>query len=130
VLSGLIDDLDIVAAVGIRDAELKQHANRIATFEGKLDHVAVSIQKFMMLLKDNALEGMEEIGQQLAELHQEGRRLRDQLAQARRGDDLCDGEGERRVRSGSGELCPSRSSTVRSCSVPRHHDAGARGRFS
>ncbi len=83
VLSGLIDDLDIVAAVGIHDAELKQHADRIATFEGKLDRVAVSIQKFMTVLKDNALEDMEEIGQQLAELHQERRTLRDQLAQAR-----------------------------------------------
>lgn len=83
VLSGTIDDLDIAAAAGIHDAELKQHANRIATFEGKLDHVAVSIQKFMALLKDNALEDMEEIGQQLAELHQERRTLRAQLAQAR-----------------------------------------------
>lgn len=83
VLSGTIDDLDIAAAAGIHDAELKQHANRIASFEGKLDHVAVSIQKFMMVLKDNALEDMEEIGQQLAELHQERRTLRDQLAQAR-----------------------------------------------
>ena len=83
VLSGLIDDLDIVAAVGIHAAELKQHANRIATIEAKLDHVAVSIQKFMTLLKTNKLEDMEEIGQQLAELHQERRTLRDQLAQAR-----------------------------------------------
>jgi len=83
VLSGLIDDLDIVAAVGIHAAELKQHANRIVTLEGKLDHVAVSIQKFMTVLKDNALEDMEEIGQQLAELHQERRTLRDQLARAR-----------------------------------------------
>ena len=83
VLSGTIDDLDIAAAAGIHDAELKQHANRIASFEGRLDHVAVSIQKFMTVLKDNALEDMEEIGQQLAELHQERRTLRDQLAQAR-----------------------------------------------
>ena len=82
-LSGTIDDLDIAAAAGIHDAELKQHANRIASFEGRLDHVAVSIQKFMTVLKDNALEDMEEIGQQLAELHQERRTLRDQLAQAR-----------------------------------------------
>ncbi len=50
-LSGLIDDLDIVAATGIYDTGLKQHASRIASFEGKLDHVAVSIQKFMTLLK-------------------------------------------------------------------------------
>ncbi|MDO9083786.1 MAG: recombinase family protein, partial [Humidesulfovibrio sp.] len=83
VLSGLIDDLDIVAAVGIHAAELKQHANRIATIEAKLDHVAVSIQKFMTLLKTNKLGDMEEIGQQLAELHQERRTLRDKLAQAR-----------------------------------------------
>ena len=83
VLSGALDDLDIVAAVGIHDAELKQHASRVATLEAQLDHVAVSIQKFMTLLKTNKLAGIEEIGQELTELQRERHTLNDQLAQAR-----------------------------------------------
>lgn len=101
----------IVAAVGIHAAELKQHANRIITLEGKLDHVAVSIQKFMTVLKNNALEDMEEIGQQLAELHQERRTLRDQLAQARAGvmDVPREGFGRgSRARVGNHRIAPAR----------------------
>ena len=83
ILSGTIDDLDIVAAVGIHDAELKQQANRVAALEAKLDHVAVSIQKLLALLKNNKIEDMEEIGAQLEELQEERRMLRAQLAQTR-----------------------------------------------
>ncbi|MDO9631109.1 MAG: zinc ribbon domain-containing protein, partial [Humidesulfovibrio sp.] len=83
VLSGTMDDLDIVAAAGIHDVELKQHTGRVAALEAQLDHVAVSIQKFMTLLKTHKLEGIEEIGQELTELQRERHTLNDQLAQAR-----------------------------------------------
>lgn len=83
VLSGTMDDLDIVAAAGIHDVELKQHTSRVAALEAQLDHVAVSIQKFMTLLKTNKLVGVEEIGQELTELQRERHSLNDQLAQAR-----------------------------------------------
>ncbi len=86
VLSGVMDDIDIVAATGIYDTELKQHASRVATLEAQLDHVAVSIQKFMTLLKTHKLAGMEEIGQELTELQRERHTLNDQLAQTRRCD--------------------------------------------
>jgi hypothetical protein len=83
VLSGALDDLDIIAAVGIHDAVMKQHVDRIASLEAQLEHVAVSIQKLMMLLKNNALKDMEEIGQQLVELQQDRQTFRAELAQAR-----------------------------------------------
>jgi len=38
VLSGVMDDIDIVAATGIHDTELRQHASRVATLEAQLDH--------------------------------------------------------------------------------------------
>ncbi|MDP3427892.1 MAG: recombinase family protein [Humidesulfovibrio sp.] len=83
VLSGALDDLDIIAAVGIHDAVMKQHVDRIASLEAQLEHVAVSIQKLMVLLKNNALKDMEEIGQQLVELQQDRQTFRAELAQAR-----------------------------------------------
>lgn len=68
VLSGTMDDLDIVSAADIHDDELKQHEIRVATLEAQLDHVTVSIQKFMTMLKTNNLAGIEEILQELTEL--------------------------------------------------------------
>lgn len=68
VLSGIMDDLDIVSAADIHDDELKQHEIRVATLEAQLDHVTVSIQKFMTMLKTNNLAGIEEILQELTEL--------------------------------------------------------------
>ena len=83
VLSGALNDVDIVAAVGIHAAALTQHANRIAALEAQLEHVAVSIQKLMVLIKDHALAAMEEIAQQLTELQQERLTAYAELAKAR-----------------------------------------------
>jgi len=83
VLSGALNDVDIVAAVGIHAAALTQHANRIAAIEAQLEHVAVSIQKFMVLLKTNTLADLEEIAQQLTELQQERPTAHAELAKAR-----------------------------------------------
>ncbi|MDP2848356.1 MAG: recombinase family protein [Humidesulfovibrio sp.] len=83
VLSDALNNRNIVAAVGIHAAALTQHAKRIAALEAQLEHVAVSIQKLMVLLKDHALAAMEEIAQQLTELQQERLILRAELAKAR-----------------------------------------------
>ncbi len=85
VLSGIIDDLDIVAAVGIHDAVMKQHVDRVASLEAQMDHADASIQKHVSLLTTDDLDltGLEELGQQLAELKRKRHGLRAALAQAR-----------------------------------------------
>lgn len=83
VLSGTMDDLDLVAAVGIHDAVMKQHVDRIASLEAQLDHADASIQLHVSLLTKNDLAGLEELGQQLAELKRQRDGLRADLALAR-----------------------------------------------
>lgn len=83
VLSGAMDDLDIVAAVGIHSAALKQHTDRIASLEAQLEHVDAKIQKHVALLADDDLAGLEELGQQLAELKRKRVALRAELMKAR-----------------------------------------------
>jgi len=63
-LSGIIDDLDLVAAVGIHDAVMKQHVDRIASLEAQLDHADASIQMHVSLLTKDDLDltGLEELG--------------------------------------------------------------------
>ncbi len=83
VLSGTIDDLDIVAAAGIHAAVMKQHVDRVASLEAQLDHADASIQLHVSLLTKNDLAGLEELGQQLAELKRQRDGLRADLALAR-----------------------------------------------
>ena len=83
VLSGLIDDLDIVAAVGIHSTALKQHTDRIASLEAQLEHADARIQKHVALLVDDDLAELEELGQQLAELKRKRVALREELMKAR-----------------------------------------------
>jgi len=85
VLSGTMDDLDLVAAVGIHDAVMKQHVDRIVTLEAQLDHADASIQMHVSLLTKDDLDltGLEELGQQLAELKRKRHGLRADLALAR-----------------------------------------------
>ncbi|MDQ7836266.1 MAG: recombinase family protein [Humidesulfovibrio sp.] len=83
VLSGTMDDLDIVAAVGIHSTALKQHTDRIAALEAQLENADARIQKHVALLVDNDLAELEELGQQLAELKRKRVALRAQLMKAR-----------------------------------------------
>jgi len=83
VLSGTIDDLDLIAAVGIHSAALKQHTDRIASLEAQLEHTDAKIQKHVALLADDDLAELEELGQQLAELKRKRVALRTELMKAR-----------------------------------------------
>ncbi|GEM_PF-902364 len=83
VLSGLMDDLDIAAAVGIHSTALKQHTDRIASLEAQLEHADARIQKHVALLVDDDLAELEELGQQLAELKRKRVALREELMKAR-----------------------------------------------
>lgn len=83
ILSGVMDELDIVAAVGIHSAALKQHTDRIAALEAQLEHADAKIQKHVALLADDELAGLEELGQQLAELKRKRVALRAELMKAR-----------------------------------------------
>ncbi len=83
VLSGLMDDIDIVAAVGIHSTALKQHTDRIALLEAQLENADARIQKHVALLADDDLAELEELGQQLAELKRKRVALRTELMKAR-----------------------------------------------
>jgi len=83
VLSGLMDDLDIAAAVGIHSTALKQHTDRIASLQAQLEHADARIQKHVALLVDDDLAELEELGQQLAELKRKRVALREELMKAR-----------------------------------------------
>ena len=83
VLSGLMGDLDIAAAVGIHSTALKQHTDRIASLEVQLEHADATIQKHVALLVDDDLAELEELGQQLAELKRKRVALREELMKAR-----------------------------------------------